>query len=86
MDDERPIEDSNSNRPPDVSPWTLAGLGVQFCVALLLSLYAGQWMDKRLGTAPVFLLLAVVVGGGGTFALSVRRLTRPTLTQTHGGR
>ncbi len=61
----------------DVSPWALAGLGMQFFAAVLFFVYAGNWMDRRLGTAPLFLLGGVLVGGGGVFYLSVRRLTAP---------
>ncbi len=58
------------------SPWALAGLGMQFFVAVLLFVYAGNWMDARFGTSPLFLLTGVIGGGGGTFYLSYRRLMR----------
>jgi F0F1-type ATP synthase assembly protein I len=63
--------------PGEVSPWALAGLGVQFAVALVLFGYAGQWVDQRFDTSPVGLLAGVLVGAGGTFYLSVRRLSAP---------
>ena len=40
----------------------LAGLGLQFVIAILLCLYAGMWLDKKLGTGPWLLLAGVVVG------------------------
>ena len=58
------------------SPWAVAGLGMQFFLALLAFVYAGNWIDARFGTAPVFLFAGVFVGGGATFYLSYRRLTR----------
>lgn len=61
--------------PTDASPWALAGLGVQFFVALIVFAYAGNWLDKRAGTAPVLLVLGVFLGGGGSFFLNVRRLS-----------
>ncbi len=64
-----------AREPGEVSPWALAGLGVQFAVALVFFGYAGQWVDQRLNTAPVFLLTGVLAGAGGTFFLSFRRLT-----------
>lgn len=51
-----------------------AGLGVQFAASLLLSYYAGQWLDRRLGTAPVFLLVLVFVGGGASFYAMYRQM------------
>jgi F0F1-type ATP synthase assembly protein I len=59
------------------SPWALAGLGVQFFAALILFVYAGSWLDDRFGLSPLFLLLGLFVGGGGSFYLSYRRLMAP---------
>lgn len=51
-----------------------AGFGMQFVVALLLFLYLGQWVDRRLGTSPVFLLIGIFVGAGGSFYAMYRKL------------
>lgn len=45
----------------------LMGLGVQFVVAILVCLYAGMWLDAKLGTAPWLLVAGVVVGAGTSF-------------------
>ncbi|MCU0618146.1 MAG: AtpZ/AtpI family protein [Gemmatimonadaceae bacterium] len=63
--------------PGEISPWALAGLGVEFAVALVLFGYAGQWVDRRFGVAPVGVLSGVLFGAGGTFYLSYRRLMAP---------
>jgi F0F1-type ATP synthase assembly protein I len=63
-------------RDGEQSPWALAGLGMQFVVAVLVCVYAGSWVDTRFGTSPLFLLVGLFVGGGGTFFLSYRRLMR----------
>jgi F0F1-type ATP synthase assembly protein I len=47
---------------------------MQFVVALLLFLYLGQWVDRRLGTSPVFLLIGIFVGAGGSFYAMYRKL------------
>jgi Putative F0F1-ATPase subunit Ca2+/Mg2+ transporter len=60
------------------SPWALASLGTQFFVALLAFGYAGNWVDERLSTSPLFLLAGVLGGGGGAFYLSYRRLMSRT--------
>lgn len=72
----------NMPTPPDSqrsgseqSPWALAGLGMQFALALLLFGWVGQWADRRFGTEPYGLLAGVLLGGGGFFAWMVRRLT-----------
>lgn len=65
------------SRDTDVSPWALAGLGMQFAIALVFFGYAGQWIDQQFNSAPAFLLIGVLGGAGGTFYLSYRRLTAP---------
>ncbi len=44
-----------------------AGLGLQFVVAILGGLYAGQWLDRKLGTAPWLLIIGVFLGAGLSF-------------------
>lgn len=44
-----------------------AGAGLQFAVAIVLSVYLGQWLDRRFGTEPWLLLLTLLAGAGGTF-------------------
>ena len=51
-----------------------AGLGLQFAVSIVLFVYLGQWLDRRFGTSPLFLLLGLFVGAGGSFYAMVRRL------------
>lgn len=56
-------------------PARLAGIGLQFGIVLVAFLFAGRWLDERLGTEPWLLMGGVFVG----FALSTywmyRRLT-----------
>jgi hypothetical protein len=51
-----------------------AGFGVQFAGAILLFLYAGNWLDGKLGTGPLFLILGVFLGAGASFYSIYRRL------------
>jgi len=44
----------------------LAGMGVQFLVAILLFLFLGKWLDSRLGTSPWLLILGVFCGAGAS--------------------
>jgi ATP synthase protein I len=51
-----------------------AGVGLQFALSILVFLFAGQWLDRKLGTAPWFLLVGVFVGGAGSFYSMYRKL------------
>ena len=75
MTQEKQHKTRPSSTSDDVSPWALAGMGMQFFVAIIAFVYAGNWVDARLGTSPVFLFGGVFVGGGATFYLSYKRLT-----------
>jgi len=44
---------------------SIAGLGFSLGISVAASIWAGTWVDKKLGTSPlflVFLLLAVLYG------------------------
>jgi F0F1-type ATP synthase assembly protein I len=76
---EQPQHQSPGSTPPrEQSPWALAGLGLQFFGAIMMFVYAGTWLDRRLDTSPLCVLGGLFVGGGGTFYASYRRLMKPT--------
>ncbi len=52
-----------------------AGLGIQFVAAILIFLFAGQWVDKKLGTEGLFTIIGVFVGGGGAFYNMYRKIS-----------
>ena len=52
-----------------------AGLGIQFAAAIILFLFAGQWLDKKLGTDGVFTIAGVFVGGGAAFYNMYRKIS-----------
>jgi F0F1-type ATP synthase assembly protein I len=52
----------------------LAGLGVQFVVAVLLFLFVGKWLDARLGTGPLLTILGVFVGAGASMYAMYRKV------------
>ena len=41
--------------------------GVSMVLIILLGVYGGNWLDHRLGTSPIFLLLGVFLGVGAGF-------------------
>jgi F0F1-type ATP synthase assembly protein I len=51
-----------------------AGIGLQFAVSIVLFVFAGQWLDRRMGTGPLFLILGAFVGAGGAFYSMYRKL------------
>lgn len=50
------------------------GVGIQFAGAILIFMFAGRWLDERLGTSPWLLLLGVFVGAGAGFFSIYRQL------------
>ncbi len=68
----------NRNNPPakdEINVGSFAGAGIQFAVAVVLFVLLGQWADRKLGSAPVFLLAGVFIGGSAAFYSMYRRLT-----------
>ena len=51
-----------------------AGVGLQFAVSILVFLYLGQWLDRKLGTAPWLLIVGVFLGAGASFYSMYRKL------------
>ena len=51
-----------------------AGLGLQFAASIILFLYVGQWLDRKLGTAPWLLMTGVFLGAGASFYSMYRKL------------
>jgi ATP synthase protein I len=52
------------------------GLGFQFAGAIILFLYVGQYVDRRLGTDPWGLYIGVFTGFGAGFLSLYRTLTQ----------
>ena len=52
-----------------------AGVGIQFAFAIIVFLYAGQWLDNRLGTNGLFTIAGVFIGAGAAFYSMYRRIS-----------
>ena len=52
-----------------------AGVGIQFAAAIIAFLFAGQWLDNRIDTKPVFTILGVFLGAGAAFYNMYRKIT-----------
>ena len=77
-----PSGPTSGDRAADASPTApersaaarYAGVGFQFGFAILAFLWLGSWLDRKFGTAPVFLILGVFLGGGAAFYSMYRQL------------
>jgi len=82
--DERPGGSTDRRRTPDpadrptgrhvVTAHEVAGLGLTMGLAIALFAIGGNWLDGRLGTQPLFVLLGVFAGFGGGFYSMYSRL------------
>ena len=50
-----------------------AGVGLQFAITILVSLWLGSWLDRKFGSS-VFVYLAVFLGAGAAFYTMYRQL------------
>lgn len=82
--------DDGSSAPgggSSVDPHELAGLGLAMGAAIALFALGGNWLDGRLGTRPLFVLLGVAVGFAAGFLSMYARLTgRDDETEGRGPR
>ncbi|MFN2398832.1 MAG: AtpZ/AtpI family protein [Gemmatimonadaceae bacterium] len=53
---------------------TYAGAGLQFAAAIIVFLFLGQWLDRRLGTDPWLMMGGVFLGASAGFYSMYRRL------------
>jgi F0F1-type ATP synthase assembly protein I len=72
MTDEKRPQPSSQKSLPGAD---FAGVGIQFAVAIIVFLFAGQWLDKRLGTNGLFTIAGVFLGGGAAFYNMYRKIT-----------
>jgi len=60
----------------------LLGVGWYVAAALILGLLGGRWLDNRLGTSPLLLLIGLCVGVALAF-YGVYRMLAPILAKTN---
>ncbi|HEX6048427.1 MAG TPA: AtpZ/AtpI family protein [Gemmatimonadaceae bacterium] len=71
-DPETPLKDRERRERSTAARF--AGVGFQFAVTILLSLWLGTWLDRKFGTAPVFLYTGVFLGAAAAFYSMYRQL------------
>ena len=67
-------------------PTELMGIGIQFVAVLLAFLFAGKWLDERLGTSPWLLMIGVFLGFGLSLLYIYRRLAIDPKDPRKGGK
>ena len=45
----------------------IAGFAFQFAISVIICAFAGQWLDKKFGTAPWLLMIGMFLGTGLSF-------------------
>jgi ATP synthase protein I len=48
---------------PKGAPNAMMGVGFQFVIVVLVFLFGGQWLDRKLGTGPWLMIAGLMVGG-----------------------
>lgn len=75
-----PGPEGSDDGPPDAvlgEVGRYAGHGITIALSTALFAWVGDWVDGRLGTAPLFVLLGVFVGFGAGFYSMYRQLVSP---------
>ena len=72
MGDEKRSQQSSRK---GLSGGDFAGVGIQFVFAILVFLFAGQWLDNRLGTNGLFTIAGVFIGAGAGFYSMYRKIS-----------
>jgi ATP synthase protein I len=58
----------------EVGPYL--GIGIEFVVAILLCLFLGRWLDGKMGTEPMFMLVGAFVGATAGFVAFIRTVLK----------
>ena len=58
----------------EVGPYL--GIGIEFVVAILLCLFLGRWLDGKMGTDPMFMLVGAFVGATAGFVAFIRTVMK----------
>lgn len=70
-----PKSEPLGKRAAGISGSEFAGVGLQFALAIVVFMFAGIWLDKRLGTSPWLVIVCVFVGAAAGFFSIYRKLT-----------
>lgn len=74
------------HQPTTPSGAQFAGAGLQLAVTIIVFMFLGLWLDKRLGSSPWFVIICVFVGAAAGFYSLYRKLMSATNPTRTGGR
>ena len=69
----KPPSSTPERRAAGLSGGEFAGIGLQFAITVLVFVFAGVWLDRRLGTSPWLVLASVFIGGALGFYSMYRK-------------
>lgn len=58
----------------DISPYL--GLGLQLAASILVFLFLGRWIDGKLNTYPVFMIIGAFIGAAGGMISFIRTVLK----------
>ena len=61
------VQDGKAAPPRGLSGVDFAAIPFQLAISILAGVYAGQWLDRKLGSAPWLLIFGVFLGAGLSF-------------------
>lgn len=87
MNDPGPSGGRPTGRDPSkpTPGFQFAGAGLQFALTIVIFVFLGIWLDKRLHTSPWFVLVCVFVGAAAGFYSIYRTLMGSGKRDTGGG-
>lgn len=76
--------ESLGRRSAGISGGEFAGVGLQFALTIVVFMFAGIWLDKRLHTSPWLVIVCVFVGAAAGFFSIYRKLMAAQRRATGG--
>ncbi|HOT95672.1 MAG TPA: AtpZ/AtpI family protein [bacterium] len=77
------MADNDDNKGGVIGPYM--DLGLQLAIAVLIGTALGYWLDKKLHTTPLLLLIGVLLGGTAGF-ITIYKTVYPVIKQKRSGK
>jgi F0F1-type ATP synthase assembly protein I len=71
------VPDQNGRHNRMAGPLRFAGVGIEIAAAVGLGALAGQWLDRKTGTAGIFTIVGAMLGFGASLYALIRALRDP---------
>jgi len=52
----------DADKPPMWKAYAASSIGIEMALYVIIGYFAGGWVDSKLGTPPLFMMLLVIVG------------------------